>query len=629
MKMFFSGRKPKSLSAQLPNFTPQSKNLVTDNTGTHTRDDLKMIYTDCLYNKTNTALRAIDQRSPVLFSGEQCKAYVTIEDLSTAHKITLTLYSKTQAYKFNVGTFTTSWGAKYRHCLIFNGTPHFGCGLYALVSIVSHSAVFDMVLCELSADKTDFIRFSDDDYYTPTVLIHGRGNEFYRADESVRNTLKEPEKLQPHNILCDVFSATYRTDGKSYKFYLPESNIANQDVKVSFRGVDGEEYNWTISANESYSATHDVLYVTYDEETGQPSTSTKKVGVYVNRVTGIIITHVDNVATALPFVDGVLDNFTVTAKANHTDSSDLLSGTEFFTVDSNKNGGQSTVIINKDKNKMYFSSPTDLFYFPETNVCEFSLDSDNGFGVHYIADKTYLQSGCTIYAVKSGSVKSSDGVTVSSTLNINKTEADVKKGCNYSVRAVSGKLYFLSDDGYICSLNDSNVKRENGNKFKDTADVWSQNYNGEYILCIGNDAYFADEQSGAFHFENFGENVKIKSQNVCLMSDDDSNFTVYGFDKSDNVFGSYLLENADFDVSAKKSFYKIRLHFNCETAPKDKITLTLTDEYSRKCIREFMIFSAGEKYKDIYFNFRCRNLTVALTLPNDVRFSGGEIFYTI
>ena len=102
-----------------------------------------------------------------------------------------------------------------------------------------------------------------------------------------------------------------------------------------------------------------------------------------------------------------------------------------------------------------------------------------------------------------------------------------------------------------------------------------------------------------------------------------------GFDKSDDVFGSYLLENADFDVSAKKSFYKIRLRFNCETAPKDKITLTLTDEYSRKCIREFMIFSAGEKYKDIYFNFRCRNLTVGLTLPNDVRFLGGEIFYTI
>ena len=121
---------------------------------------------------------------------------------------------------------------------------------------------------------------------------------------------------------------------------------------------------------------------------------------------------------------------------------------------------------------MYFSSPTDPFYFPETNVCEFSLDLDNGFGVHYIADKTYLQSGCTIYAVKSGSVKSSDGVTVSSTLNIDssqksKSTSDIISSINYDktdtdafkkiISNAESPLLALFDATKLYTLSDSTL----------------------------------------------------------------------------------------------------------------------------------------------------------------------------
>lgn len=639
MKMFYSGRKPTHHTANLPKYTAGCVNLTANDDGATVRSGLKVQYTDCLYDSTNTNIRVIDQRSPVWFSGAECKVYVAVEDLGNEHKITATLYSDTKVHKFTIGTFTTDRDKMYRNCLIFNGTPHFGIGLYALVSVVVDGTIIDRVLCELSTDGTEFIHYTDDDYYIPTVLIHGRGNAFFRTEESVRNTLKEPQTLQPYNLLSGVFSATFRTDGTSVRFFLPKSNLEMTEVKVSFNGSDGREYNWIVPEGEYYSNTQEVVYVTYNDEEGTFTTITKNIGILVSRNNGSITTHINNFVAPLPFVDGALDNLKVTAKVKLEDSASLLSGTEFFTVESEKNGGQATVIINENENRMYFSSPTDLFYFPGSNICEFSTDLSDGFGVYYTADKTYLQSGSNIYAVSSGAVNTSDGVTVKSALNINKTGACVSKDGYNSVRAVGGKLYFLSSDGYICSVTGSNLKRENDRLFENTANVWSEDYNGEYILCIGNRAYFANEDIAPFYFESLPENTQSCSQILTLITSDNCNFSVFRFGgdfdsdvstrESKNVKGEYVLENADFGLSEKKSFYKIRLCFNCKTPPQDSITLTLTDEFGRHSIRDIMLSRTGVCYKDIYFNFRCRNMTVSLKMPNEVQFCGGEISYTI
>ena len=641
--MFDTAQKSKTQSAKIPLYTKNCLNLYHSDSKTKARLGLIENYRDDITALENSDdIRIIDQRSPVEINGEMCKIYTMLyyTNDNWIH-MRVKAYSKTKVYYFVMPVFEKVLGKENVHCLFFNGTPNTGCGLYMLSGVVADNKVKMQFLAELNHDRKAFVLNTEDDYFAPVVLQHGRGNSFYKAPEAVRNSLKEPKNFQPFNVLGGKFIAKYRTDGVSARFFLPTAPIVSFDVLVTFRGCNGEMYTWEIPNGKGQSTAQNVLYVTYDEETGEASTQTNSVNVSVDYNGGMIGTTV-----ALPFVDGLEDNLTVTAFASFDNSKKFFECEEVFTVDSDTNGGKSVVFLNSNDNQMYFSSPDDLFYFPKNNVADFDCDFSKGYAITHCAGNVFMQMGPHIYAVKGVSTRRSGDETLSNSLNIIKTQGIVKDDCSRSLRAVGGRVYFLSSDGYICSMSGNgngyfDLKRESNEQFLDTHSVWSWEYDGKYILCIGNCAYFADGSLAPFNFDGLNYSIISVSPDNLLIKYDGTKMISMKLDglKDDlvssegetqriNINGVYNLFNKDFGNSERKNFYKVRLCFEANNPPDEKVTITVRDEHGGEIMREFYINPTGTTIKDVYFNLRCRAVSIVMSFCGGISFTDGEIYYT-
>lgn len=641
--MFDTAQKSKTKSAKLPLYTKNCLNLYHSGGKTKARYGLVENYRDDITAKENADdILIIDQRSPVEINGEMCKIYTMLYYTDDGYiNMRVKAYSRTKVYYFIMPVYEKSLGKENVRCLFFNGTPNKGCGLYMLAGVVADNKVKLQFVAELNHDFNSFIVNDENDFFAPVVLEHGRGNSFYKAPEEVRNSLKEPKNFQPFNVLLGKFIAKYRTDGVSSKFFLPTSPIVTYDVVVTFRGCNGETYTYEIPNGKGQSTAQDVMYVTYDIETGNAITQTKSVNVFVDYNSGAIST-----TTALPFVDGLEDNLTVVAFASFDNSMKLFECKEVFTVDSDTNGGKSVVFLNSNDNQMYFSSPNDLFYFPKCNVAEFDCDFSKGYAIVHCAGNVFMQMGVHIYAIKGVNTRRSGDETLSNSLNIIKTQGIVKDDCSRSLRAVGDRVYFLSNDGYICSMSGNgngyfDLKRESNERFLDTHSVWSWEYDGKYILCIGNCAYFADGSLAPFNFDGLDysiisvspDNLLIKYQDTKMISMTldglkDESLTSDGVIQQININAVYNLFNEDFGSFERKNFYKVRLCFEADNPPDERVTFTVRDEHGGEIMRQVYINSTGTTIKDVYFNLRCRAVSITMSFCGGISFTDGEIYYT-
>lgn len=641
--MFDTAVKLKTQSKKIPIYTSDCLNLYHSDGETKVRLGLVESYRDDITARENSDdIRIIDQRSPVEINGEMCKVYTMLyyTDDEWIH-MRVKAYSKTEVYYFVMPVFERVLGKENVHCLFFNGSPNTGCGLYMLAGVVADNKVKMQFLAELNQAGDAFVMNTVDDFFAPVVLRHGRGNNYYKAPEEVRNSLKEPEYFQPLNMLGGKFIAKYRTDGISTKFYLPTSSIVTYDVVVTLRGCNGEVYTWEIPNGKTQSTVQDVLYAVYNDDAQEVTSYTKPVSVMVCYDGGFFYT-----SNALPFIDGVEDNLTITAIASFDNSMQLFECKEVFTIDSSINGGKSVVFLNGKDNQIYFSSPDDLLYFPKVNVADFDCDFSKGYSIVHCAGNVFMQMGPHIYAIKGVSTNKSDNETVSNSLNIIKTQGKVKNDCSRSLRAVGDRVYFLSSDGYICSMSGNgngyfDLKRESNERFSDTHSVWSWEYDGKYILCIGNCAYFADGSLAPFNFDGLNysiisvspDNLLIKYDGTKLISMkfegfQDDLITSTGETERININAVYNLFNEDFGSFERKNFHKIRLFFEADNPIDDKVMLTVRDEHGGEIIREVYINLSGRTFKDVYLNIRCRAVTIEMSFCAGISFTGGEIYYT-
>ena len=641
--MFDTAVKLKTQSKKIPIYTSDCLNLYHSDGETKVRLGLVESYRDDITARENSDdIRIIDQRSPVEINGEMCKVYTMLyyTDDEWIH-MRVKAYSKTEVYYFVMPVFERVLGKENVHCLFFNGSPNTGCGLYMLAGVVADNKVKMQFLAELNQAGDAFVMNTVDDFFAPVVLRHGRGNNYYKAPEEVRNSLKEPEYFQPLNMLGGKFIAKYRTDGISTKFYLPTSSIVTYDVVVTLRGCNGEVYTWEIPNGKTQSTVQDVLYAVYNDDAQEVTSYTKPVSVMVCYDGGFFYT-----SNALPFIEGVEDNLTITAIASFDNSMQLFECKEVFTIDSSINGGKSVVFLNGKDNQIYFSSPDDLLYFPKVNVADFDCDFSKGYSIVHCAGNVFMQMGPHIYAIKGVSTNKSDNETVSNSLNIIKTQGKVKNDCSRSLRAVGDRVYFLSSDGYICSMSGNgngyfDLKRESNERFSDTHSVWSWEYDGKYILCIGNCAYFADGSLAPFNFDGLNysiisvspDNLLIKYDGTKLISMkfegfQDDLITSTGETERININAVYNLFNEDFGSFERKNFHKIRLFFEADNPIDDKVMLTVRDEHGGEIIREVYINLSGRTFKDVYLNIRCRAVTIEMSFCAGISFTGGEIYYT-
>lgn len=645
--MFYSGRKAVCESAPLPVQSADSVNLYPRDGKSAQRSALVSSYTDELYDAENaSATRVIDQRSPVIIDGERCKAYIILRDYDDYTQLSFRAYSQTSKRVYTVANIYAGCTGEYFHCTAFNGAPHRGCGVFLLFSAIVDGKVYLQCIYELNCELTAFVRYNEDEYYAPTVLRHGRGNLFYKAADNIRSSIKEPEDGQPFNLLSGRFCAQYRTDGVSTRFFVPRTPIRTQAIEVTMRGGSGAEYSWTIGAGSQTSdSSQSVVFVDYDEETGAAVTLTKDISLYVLRSSGCIVSYSGSTSneTALPFVEGGLDNLTITAAVEDRRFKSLLECGEFWSVYDKNSAGVSVALFDPDNNKVYFSSPTDPFYFPESNILEFPCNVSSGFSSHVCGDTVFCVFSDAVYAVNGIKSYRSGGVTAYNTLNIIRTEARIKKGCERSACVCGSRLYYLSFDGHICSVspNGYDIRRESEKNLDSAEGAWSVLYDGKYLLICGTRGIFADDRLGEFELSGLSEcpepcmsgSAVIRFGERIIAAADFRNgqeaaFSSGGTVSSADIKHSFILTDESFGNRDKKSFYKLRLCFESESIPEEPCVLTLKDERGDTLARSVYLCADSYVLREIYFRIRSRTLSVEMTLPDGVMLSGGKIYYT-
>lgn len=127
------------------------------------------------------------------------------------------------------------------------GKPQNGGGIFALVSLVNteNNADKNYNIYEINADFSEWERVYD--YYIPTLLINGRGNDYELAAFESNLMYPAPRALESQNLLNGRFNAYYTSDGYSSSFRLPVSNLTFDTVVCRIYYTTGLFVEWKVS----------------------------------------------------------------------------------------------------------------------------------------------------------------------------------------------------------------------------------------------------------------------------------------------------------------------------------------------------------------------------------------------
>ena len=644
--MFECEKKKKTRSHKLTAITYGGVNTVNDNEQIKSRSGLKVAYTHQVEPPaTCSFVRQISHRSPVRVgdSTYQCVFDIYKRDFNVNHEIYLTMYSQTNYKRIHI--YQGELNPENLNCIAIESTPTKGCGVYLLISEYQRSSCKLSLIYELGYDLQTLYDIYDTNIESPTILKHGRGTLWLYAEESVIKQLKEPEQLQSMNCLNGAFTAKYRTDGISREFSLPLDGLANTKITVLMYGADGTRNTWVIDENSSVSNAQNVLTLKFDVQTQTFNRINTNVEIRVNRSIGTITAYVSGTQNqfSLPFSNYGDDNLIVTANCSTNAVRLLMQSDEFFCVPSGDNGGKMTVLINSQSNRMFCSTHDNPLYYPQNNSFLFVCNVADGYSVNYCGTTVFLQMGYLIYIIRSISTVKSGGVTISNTLNIIKSEGQVHQNADFSVRAVADRVYFLDKNGRICSISGTastgQIKREY--KSIDTAndDIWSLEYDGKYLCCVGNKGYFADKDEPEFQFGGKFDDYERIGLNGSLMKKDNSvlSLVIDGvYDELPNdeyidverINTRYKLENQHCGTHSKKNFYLLKLVLENPSEEPKKCMLTLTDINGRTITRS-VTADKGRTISNVYFRLRTQEINVQLDFSHPVVLCSGTMYYTV
>ncbi len=196
---------------------------------------------------------------------EYCLHDVTVNYLETEYKIgtigvssdnfMYTLYIYFMASEYNVlpvGSLNflriSSDNFKIPENIIFyTGKPQIGGGVFAFVTLknVENLEEKSYNIYEINSNFTGWERVYD--YYIPTVLINGRGNNYDIARAQTYNNLPNPKTLESQNLLNGRFYAYYTSDGYSNTFRLPVSDLSYDSVICRIYYTSSLYVEWKVS----------------------------------------------------------------------------------------------------------------------------------------------------------------------------------------------------------------------------------------------------------------------------------------------------------------------------------------------------------------------------------------------
>ena len=378
--------------------------------------------------------------------------------------------------------------------VFYNGKAQTGGGIFCLVTLVNEhdSSQKDYAIYEISEKWDSWERAYS--YYTPTVYINGRGNAYEEAKADNQVSSFTPKTLEAPNLIYNRFYAYFTSDGYSSSFRLPFTELSNTNVICRIHTCPTEYTEWIVIPNQN---------------SDTRSIKGTSVTFNVDRTTGLFYFTSNGSNYSMPVFSNYRQiNIRIAAQKDYTDSFDsVVSCTLCETLD-------SAILFSggKDKNKVFYTTYENPLYFPKLEENQIGF-SDEGIDAFYrYSDAIYAFKDNKIYslrltdgnAINSASILADNGKTFFENYGfkiecINDNIGSVRKD---TVSDINGKLIWQGENGNVYLFVGGNtlcISDEVKPLIKDmnlNANFVATVFDGKYMLCSENKAFFFDFKSG-------------------------------------------------------------------------------------------------------------------------------------
>lgn len=446
----------------------------------------RVLFTDCYYYKDNVKGRLIIVVDNDLMSNIKYHFYIAYSN-GQSDSAGFIEFTRASYDTFGIpDTFT-----------VYTGKPTRGKGIYFMVRLVYGEGMEDVVrIYELSEDMSEWLYMYSGDFYVPTVLAFGRGENYYRANESEqRIVLSKPVRLEDENLLTNQFIAYYSTDGYSSAFQLPYEDLGDEGISCVYRTVT-DEYTFNIPAGAYISEP-----ITIDS---------KKYRFGCNRSLGTIYFLDSNSASvAFPYL-GFENNLKVSACRKISDEMiklGAMSKCMAFPTGREGNGSKTVVFYGNvldEGGKLCWINSEKPLYFPKG--CSASPGDINNklLGAYFYRNSLYVFNSEELYQ---GSVSKADNFDLSLVLKgispSSKVNYDIisfkgvtllpQEPISETVAVFDDRILFAGKKGgvYELSLGAAlKVKKVADLSYDDFTPTFAVTYKEGYLLANNLKAYY-------------------------------------------------------------------------------------------------------------------------------------------
>ncbi|MBR2044040.1 MAG: hypothetical protein IJ946_06840 [Clostridia bacterium] len=395
-----------------------------------------------------------------------------------------------------------------KNILFIKDAPVEGCGIFLLMPILTYgidgeNETRQVYYYELSSDYSNLIRISPQSFYRPIIMKHGFGNDA-SAEVINKRVTTYPEEV---NLLGGNFEACFNADNRSINFSLPVKIASGAAVTVHLYTSSRSYVTFDIYGNSSSSNPVSLLGKNYV--------------VMVSRDLGQITFTADGLVEPAPML--CLNNgIRVLSQVNtEKEAYELLSrhsrpisfdGRLFFPGGENCNN--LIYYSGKDLPLYYCQSQSIAVGNPNYGVTALSLQSK--YVVAFKERELYRLTINESNKVTREAIISNDSITKKPMPTYKITRINDCIGCDMPTTIINcgNRLVWYHSDGAVYTLYGSNLYTE-GSVYELSSDiaphlknigyedkkrVFGAEFDGFYLLGIGNTLYLMDTRVDGFRY---------------------------------------------------------------------------------------------------------------------------------
>lgn len=335
-------------------------------------------------------------------------------------------------------------------------------------TVCESGVVLVLALCETDEEKTEkrtqfyelkkdtfkWEKIDKENFYVPTVLVHGRGNAFDAACDPEGKDPIKPINLEDVNIVNGRFKAYYRTDSFSTYFTLPINDLSTK----------GTDYFYV-----RYYYMDDVItfLMSGDFPEDIKLIGKKEITCKIDTKTGVVSFYQGDTPYALPNrVDG--DGICVEAVKNIYEKDFDLFGSKTQSILADARLLRSSA--EENSNKIYYSVKEKYFYFCENNYFEVGGNSEPITAMAFQNRYLFAFKDNSIYRLK---ISDTPAYNIEKIINTNqkmpnttpsvtitKVHNNIGCDCPKSVRFCQNRLVWYHSSGAVYTLYGTNTYTE-------------------------------------------------------------------------------------------------------------------------------------------------------------------------